>query len=345
MYKSYNVHGTLLLLESSNKNLKQALDHQLDFFSIPYDANTKFDVIINDYSSKPSYINCQVASDYYYFQNELLDIPDHNLCFDISGEVHRYYIDSFTLPVNLIIQLALQRKGKTLVHSASISYEGVSILLPALGGIGKTTLVSEVMKKGGSLYGDDMCIIDKDGNMYAYPIDFSVYHYHYELLGIQRSFKNKIKATIGSALKFFDRVPIIGWFTIRIRGKFFPECVNISPISIYGKNRIANISKIKKLVYIGRHISSSDSIINNNLSVIDISDKITSILLSEWKDSLAFLQIYSAFSDKFSYLEMCNLINEIAISMATKTELQEISIDSNVKNRDYINMLWKSLWK
>ena len=341
---AYKIHGINLLLVSSNRSLKSAIDHQLAFFSTPFDSNDAFDIVIDDYSSKPIFAEYQVASEYYYFHNELMDIPSHKLCFDISGGIHKYFIDHFTLPVNLIIQLALQRKGKTLVHSASISYQDTNILLPALGGIGKTTLVSEVMKKGGSLYGDDMCIIDQDANMYAYPIDFSVYHYHYDLLGIKRGFIDRVKAAISSFLKLFDKVPLISWITIRVRGKFFPECKNISPISIYGRDRIAKTSKMNKLIYIGRHASTSKSVIQNNPSPEAIADKITTILLSEWKDSLAFLQIYSTFSSEFSYLEMCNQIYETSFKMASRTQLEDISIDSNVKNKEYIDMLWKCLW-
>lgn len=342
---TYDVHGIKILLKSSNKNLVKSANHQLKFFAKKYHESMNFNIVINDYLRKPLQDSYSVASDYYYYSDEFLDIPDHKLCFNISGNVHHYFIDSFVLPVNLIVQLALQLKDKTLVHCAAVSYKSSNIILPALGGIGKTTIVTEVMKKGGSLYGDDMCIIDKASNMYPYPIDFSVYHYHYKLLGIDRSISSKVKSVFGNFLKLFDAIPIISWFTIRIRGKFFPECENISPIDIYGKSKIAKPEKIDKMVYLGRHFNSKESVKEVILSENLVADRITSILLSEWRDSLAFLQIYSAFSSNFSYLDMCNNIYDIVLSVSSVTELKDISIDSNVNNEDYISILWKSLWQ
>lgn len=340
----FNIHGTLVSLDSVSKSLKKAMSHQLEYFKVANDDDLEFDVIIRDYSAKPNIDECRVASDYYYYHDGLIDIPDHNLCFDLAGACHYYYLDNFVLPVNLIIQLAIQRKGKTLVHSAAISYGEESVLFPALGGIGKTTIVSHAMKEGGRLYGDDMCIIDADANLYPYPIDFSVYHYHYKLLGINRSLKRKIFSVAAGVLWIFDLVPVVSWFTRRIRGKFFPECENISPLLIYGEDRIAPVSKMSRLIYIGRHKNLGEQTKIGEVTNKIVADKITSILLSEWKDALGFLQVYSAFSDNFSYLEMCKDIHEISFQAASRTVLADISIDSNVQNKKYIKLLWQFLW-
>ena len=340
----FNIHGTLVWLDSASQSLQKAMSHQLEYFRVANNDDLEFDVIIRDYSAKPNINKCRVASDYYYFHDGLLDIPDHKLCFDLAGICHHYYLDNFVLPVNLIIQLAIQRKGKTLVHSAAISYGGESVLFPALGGIGKTTIVSHAMQEGGSLYGDDMCIVDAKANLYPYPIDFSVYHYHYKLLGIDRSPKRKILSVAADILKIFDQAPVVSWFTRRLRGKFFPECENISPLLIYGEDRIAPVSKMDRLIYIGRHKNLGEQTIVGEVTDEIVADKITSILLSEWKDSLGFLQVYSAFSDNFSYLEMCKNIHNIAYEAASKTVLADISIDSNVENKKYIKLLWQFLW-
>ena len=343
--KIYDVHGIKVCLDSSNINLHNAIDHQLNFFQVQDDSldESIAHIKIQDYCRKPNMKQYQTASDYYFYDNGILDIPEHRLCFDISEEVHKYYLDSFVIPVNLIVQLFLQNHGKTLVHSAGISCNGDSMLFPALGGIGKTTIVSHAMKEGCKLYGDDMCIVDKDAILYPYPIDFSVYHYHYKLLGIERSVKSRVLFVTGRALKLFDKIPIISWLTTRVRGKFFPECENISPLLIYGKNSVAKPSKMRKITYIGRHIKGEELVQHEQLTDTEMAARVTSILLSEWRDSVVFLQIYSAFSTKFSYLDMCNNINKILIDAISNTKVKSVYVDASVSNEKYIKLLWSSV--
>ena len=128
--------------------MHRALEHQLQFFYLQNCSldTAKVDIKIQDYCRKPIMVQSQTASNRNFYDNGFLDIPAHRLCFDISGEAHKYYLDSFVIPVNLIIQLFIQSYGKTLVHSAGLFRNGSTMFFPALGGIGKTTIVSQAVK-------------------------------------------------------------------------------------------------------------------------------------------------------------------------------------------------------
>ena len=339
----FEVCGTIISLESESITLQRALAHQLEYFRVPNSKNIEYDVIISDYHARPSERETQVASDYYYFSEGYLNIPEHRLSFNIEGDVHYYFLDNFVIPVNLIVQLALIRQGKTLVHSAAISINGNSILFPALGGVGKTTIVSHAMQKGGFLYGDDMNIIDRDATLYPYPIDFSVYDYHYDLLGIEKRLSRKISLLCSKFLKVFDDFPVLSWLTKRVRGKYFPECENISPIKIYGSDCVATSCSVRKFIFLGRHLRCRDQLLENIMSNEIAADRITSVLLSEWKDSLGFLQIYSTFSEAFSYVDMCNTIHSIAFEAVSRAEKSDISVASSITNQEYIEVLWENV--
>ena len=169
------------------------------------------------------------------------------------------------------------------------------------------------------------------------------YHYHYKLLGIKRGIKSRVFFVIGNILKLFDKVPVISWLSTRVRGKFFPECENISPISIYGKDNVAKPLKMSIINYIGRQFNGETLVQLDKLTDIEMAERITSILLSEWRDSLFFLQIYSAFSTKFSYLDMCNNINKILIGAISNTKVESVYVDASVSNEKYIKLLWSSV--
>ncbi len=138
----------------------------------------------------PEIINVEIISDYYYSDN-WLNIPVHKTCFNLTGKTIEVYCDKLLLPINLLVHLALQRKGYSLIHAAGFEINNRAFLLPAFGGIGKTTLVAGLLFSGGKLYGDDLCIIGKN-KIYPYPIDFSVYPYHIQILRINN---RRIKRT------------------------------------------------------------------------------------------------------------------------------------------------------
>ncbi len=72
------------------------------------------------------------------------------------------------------------------MHAAAVSFGGVNYLFPAFGGVGKTTAIAKIIDRGGKLFGDDLIIVNSR-EMFAYPIDFSVYPYHLKVLPIKSS--------------------------------------------------------------------------------------------------------------------------------------------------------------
>ena len=86
-----------------------------------------------------------------------------------------------------------------------------------------------------------------------------------------------------------------------------------------------------------------DQLLENILSNEIAADRITSVLLSEWKDSLGFLQIYSTFSEGFSYLDMCNTIHSIAFDAVSRADKSDVSVASSIKNQEYIEVLWENV--
>lgn len=339
--KVFDVHGVKIRIESSSQRLHNDIMHQLAFFET---SATKYDIDnvqinIQDYAKKPHIKSVQIASNKYYYFEGFLDIPKQSLCFNLESETHRYYLDSFQIPVNLIVQLYLQNIGKTLVHSAGVCLNDKTLLFPALSGIGKTTIVAYAMNNSGKIYGDDMCIVDKNGLLYPYPIDFSVYDYHYNLLGIRKSYKSKVSSVLRAALMPCDGIPLVSSITKKIISKFFPPSQNISPVKVYGKDRVANASTIMRITYINRHLNSKDLITYEKLSKNEMSKRITSALLFEWRHSVEFLKIYSAFSNQFCFLDMCNSINNIFSSVISTTEVSSISIDASLENKQYLEVL------
>lgn len=78
--------------------------------------------------------------------------------------------------VDAIVIAKLLQKGYAFVHAGAVAYNGMCILLPAMGRVGKTSTVLSLLNSDNFSYmGDNFIILDKNGIAYAYPEEISIY--------------------------------------------------------------------------------------------------------------------------------------------------------------------------
>jgi hypothetical protein len=68
-----------------------------------------------------------------------------------------------------LLYFRLPAKDCSLVHASALSTEGSCVLIAGSGHVGKTTLALQLVKRGFAYYGDDLTIIQKDGQILSYP--------------------------------------------------------------------------------------------------------------------------------------------------------------------------------
>jgi hypothetical protein len=69
---------------------------------------------------------------------------------------------------------ALAKEDHLFVHAGVVGWRGKAIVLPGRSGVGKTTLVSALLKAGATYYSDDMAIFDPLGRVHPYPVALSI---------------------------------------------------------------------------------------------------------------------------------------------------------------------------
>ncbi len=67
------------------------------------------------------------------------------------------------------ITVAEFAKDRVFLHAGAVSWNGSGIIIPGKSFSGKTTLVSELIRKGAEYYSDEYAVLDKDGLLYPYP--------------------------------------------------------------------------------------------------------------------------------------------------------------------------------
>jgi|GEM_PF-2512886 len=77
------------------------------------------------------------------------------------------------------IRSFLLRKGFTFLHASSIAIAGKGIVFPAWAGTGKSSMVIRFLKDGAEFMSDELAIIGKGGDLYAYPNSLNLYDYNF----------------------------------------------------------------------------------------------------------------------------------------------------------------------
>lgn len=98
-----------------------------------------------------------------------LDKNGKNLFSGLSREdIIRYFGREIRITV------AEFAKNKVFLHAGVVGYKGKAIIIPGSSYMGKTTLVTELIKKGALYYSDEYAVLDQDGLVHPYPKMLSV---------------------------------------------------------------------------------------------------------------------------------------------------------------------------
>lgn len=185
----YQIDDIGIYFDSNNTqwktNTKSKLHEQLKGFEKLNQQKILRKIIMRDYEGVVNLLKDKgtIVPESSIYGDRIFIELELKVAFRISSDKIEFWCHSSSwLSMPFILQMLLVQQNETFVHAAAISYRGNGILIPAFGGIGKTSFVSQALKKEGvKLLGDDLCIINTRGTMKAYSRPFCLYKYHKEL--------------------------------------------------------------------------------------------------------------------------------------------------------------------
>jgi len=340
--KYFNIHNLVRIEIQSNLYSKiDEVLHQIQEFEEPYLSEKAIDIFVYDYSKCPVFKNSTILSNYYYYSDNYLNIPVEKFCFNFINAPFVIYCDNFRIPLNFLVELILLSKGYSLIHAAGVEYHGKNYLFPAFGGVGKTATIAPLIFSGGKLFGDDMNII-KDQEVFSYPMDFSVYPYHLDILRIKdkktkyQFKKTKILDSITDRLRNYNSRVIK--LLILILSSFKIPCINIAPKEIFGENCLVEKGQINEIYYLSRIENDASQIIVKSINSNKLAEICANILFQEWHQSMMILSTYSGLST-FSSYSLFNKIRDIFRETFRGYECHQIKIPNNLDNLTYQKQL------
>lgn len=255
-------------------------------------------------------------------ENSFID-PINKIAYVKKEFGYEVYADTPFL-INILVQFILIEQGISLIHAAAVADpSGNILLLPGAGGVGKTTLLSSMIKEQGyRLLGDDIVGISKDGRCYSFPRSFVLKDYHRDVypevfrkleLGKSRS-RNKFSNFVFRNLVGFikENMPFLGLSKIILKkvGLFdklatslsqpdgLPYLAAVRVDEIFGRNCVLDKGIIKEIIFLERFYGNE--FIIEDLSEDSLAQRMFSIIHHEWVEVMR--QIFS-----LGALEIINL--------------------------------------
>lgn len=340
--KYFNIHNLVRMKIQSNlyPKMGEAL-HQVREFEESHLDDKDIDVFIYDYAKCPEIKNYVVLSDYYYYSDNYLDIPAERFCFNFIDTPLIVYCDKFRIPLNFLVELVLLSKGYSLIHSAAVQYNRKNYVFPTFGGVGKTTTVAAIVYNGGKLFGDDMVIVN-EREVLSYPLDFSVYPYHLDILKIKdkkiryQFKKTKILDSVTNKLRKYNfRVSKL---LILILNSFKTPCINVAPKEIFGENCIVEKGQFDEIYYLCRVKNGLSEITVEQIDSSKLAEICTNVLFQEWHGSMSILYTYSGLTT-FSLSSLFSKVRDIFRLAFTHCQCYQIIIPDNLDNLNYVKQL------
>ncbi len=348
----YRIHNLIDVIISQNVNdlVLQQIEFQIAYFKVnKIETKAPYCIYVLPFSEYPE--NDSVLYTFHLVKgihgSVMLDRLNH---IAVIKEKNGYSIyTDIPFLINLFIQFIFLEEDIALVHAAAIAdKDGNIILLPGAGGVGKTTLLSVLVKDYKyKLLGDDIVGITKKGECLAFPRSFVLKDYHrtvypevFQKLGIvDNNKKNIIKAKIVELIR--ANIPFLGFIKIVLRSlNLFDKVKNTISVldvpylaavpveDIFGRGIVTNIGKIDRIIFLERYMGT-ESIITP-ISKESLTHRMFAIINHEFVDVMRQFFTLGALEiiDSFNYFKKITSIISSCIS-ETKNELMLIPDDKS----------------
>jgi len=190
-------------------------------------------------------------------------------------------------------------------------------------------------------------VLLSDGEIHPYPIDFSVYPYHLETLGLEDSgLKRQFQKTeflnyMEGFLPDSSRLPVK--VLRRALNYLKVPCVSIPAQDIFGEECVASKGALDAIYYLSRVKTDSQKIEIRSLEPEVLYGRCTNILVHEWHNSLRYLLTYAGLMDSSSVECFFGEIRKQFKSALSAVPCHEIIIPAGLDDTTYGNQLMEVL--
>lgn len=166
---------------------------------------------------------------------------------------------------DFVMELKLLVNSSSFIHASSLEKDGKAILFVAAGGIGKTSIMMQMLKKEGWKYlADDLSIIDSNGRVYFNPKYIQIYPYN-----IKNDFE-----LYNLLIKGRGALDRLHWSYRKLRYGEASVRRRVDPRVFFGPGKVSSSAQVAKVINLVRTNV-------NDFEIDEIAPDVISIMASE----------------------------------------------------------------
>lgn len=235
--------------------LADRLRQQMDGFAEYYQSKPEqYRMVVKDLMELEMPDGAVSVPDNAYFKCGLFYSIEAKVAFRETDEGMIFWTDENVWYLPYMLEYIWERQGATFVHGAAVSQDGAGLLLVAFGGIGKTCFISEAVKQENvKILGDDLIVLNGEGNLYSYPRPFCLYEYHKVLF--PEYFKGKkLHFEELRSDRYVLRIMRKLKKELHIKDNIIYDYLPVSPIHLFAKEKVETEPVPVKKIFLMRRI-------------------------------------------------------------------------------------------
>lgn len=197
-----------------------------------------------------------------------------------------------------VLHLAMLNKGMACLHASAVERDGKALLIPSIGGGGKTSTAAVLVSHYGYRFlSEDLAVVDGDGGTYLSPRRVAFYgsDYDFAAKSVRRNFWQS--QTTGSKLS---------WVLDRARGK--NPLRRTAAVTLFREDGIAREARISCVGFLSR--SSRGDIASVPLTIDRLVDRCFHATFREFRELYELYHLKNATIPSYPYLDVADIASQ-----------------------------------
>lgn len=250
----------------------------------------------------------------------------------------------------ICLQIMLLSEDYCMIHGSAFTKDGRGLLVPSWSGTGKTAIVASLVREEGwQLLGDDIVIINEQGDILSFFEDLVIYAHHKDVFPelfaqghgpVAPLALNRLLTNMVSVVKPLLRtVPAL----LAFARKHNPQSKRISPYKVFAAHSLAERAVITQVIWLERSLADQEAY--KEVAPRQIAAKAAAVSLMEILTDRSWAVLALCGSEFIDYESIFVKIYNIYCAAFSRARVYELNVPVSVEIGQVANVFIDNLNK